>query len=108
MGQISISMASKTPINLLVFNPAQFAFYLSRELAVVRQARTLYRHFDRRRRSEAHHLADDVARFKGRVHAGQFLGKRRRNLSWRSAPRIFAVGFNATSITASCGPLVKR
>ena len=49
--------------------------HLFGELAIRRQVRAADRDFDRRRRAEAHHAADDVARLKGEPHVRQFAGE---------------------------------
>ena len=57
---------------------------------VVREAGALHRDFDRRRRAEAHHLADDVAGFERDLRAGQ---SRR-----EAVAKPFAQGFAARRV----------
>ena len=65
---------------------------------------------DRRRRAEAHDLADDVGRLERERHVRAAPASTRRRRSLLAAPPSTggALGFSDTPSTASCGPLVNE
>ncbi len=74
----------------------QLRLHFLRVGVIVLQADSLHRDFDGRRRAEAHHLGDDIARFEGDVRAGQFACRVLPAAVPASASPRGASGFSAT------------